>query len=34
MMTAEEIITRTCGEGLNAERFTSYLEEKYLDLYS
>lgn len=33
MMTAEEIITRTCGEGLNAEHFTSYLEKKYLDLY-
>ena len=24
MMTAEDIIKKTCGEGLNAERFTSY----------
>jgi len=33
MMTAEDIIKKTCGEGLNAERFTSYLEKKYLGLY-
>ncbi len=33
MMTAEEIIKKTCGEGLNAERFTSYLSNKYLNLY-
>jgi carboxypeptidase Taq len=33
MMTAEEIIKKTCGQGLNSDQFTSYLEEKYLDLY-
>jgi len=33
MMAAEEIIKKTCGEGLNAERFTSYLSKKYLNLY-
>ena len=33
MMTAEEIINQTCGEGLNAEKFTSYLSNKYLSLY-
>ncbi|MFO8078494.1 MAG: carboxypeptidase M32, partial [Thermoplasmatota archaeon] len=34
MMTAEEIIKQTCGEGLNAEAFISYLEEKYLKIYA
>ncbi len=33
MMTAEEIIKKTCGDGLNADVFVSYLEEKYLNLY-
>jgi carboxypeptidase Taq len=33
MMTADEIIKQTCGEGLNAEKFTSYLSSKYLVLY-
>jgi len=33
MMTAEEIVKKTCGQGLNSNQFTSYLEEKYLDLY-
>ena len=33
MMNADEIINKTCGEGLNAESFVSYLEEKYLGLY-
>ena len=34
MMTAEEIIKQTCGEGLNSNRFTAYLEEKYYPLYT
>ena len=33
MMTADDIIQRTCGEGLNAERYLTYLEEKYCTLY-
>ena len=33
MMMAEEIIKKTCGEGLNAEVFISYLKEKYLNIY-
>ena len=33
MMTADEIIKNTCGEGLKAEMFISYLEDKYFDLY-
>ncbi|MBS3778552.1 MAG: carboxypeptidase, partial [Candidatus Thermoplasmatota archaeon] len=33
MMTADEIIKQTCGEGLNAEDFVSYLKDKYLRLY-
>ncbi len=33
MMTAEEIIKQTCGQGLNSDQFTSYLKDKYLDLY-
>jgi carboxypeptidase Taq len=33
MMTAEEIIKHTCGQGLNSDQFTSYLEKKYLSLY-
>lgn len=33
MMTADEIIKNTCGEGLNADVFVSYLKEKYLNLY-
>jgi carboxypeptidase Taq len=33
MMTAEEIIKKTCGEGLNADVFVSYLRQKYLNLY-
>jgi len=33
MMTAEEIIRRTCGEGLNAKVFVDYLKDKYLALY-
>jgi carboxypeptidase Taq len=33
MMTAEEIIKQTCGEGLNSDIFTAYLEKKYLPLY-
>lgn len=33
MMTADEIIKQATGEGLNAELFVSYLEEKYLGLY-
>jgi carboxypeptidase Taq len=33
MMTADEIIQRACGEGLNATRYLTYLEEKYCPLY-
>jgi carboxypeptidase Taq len=34
MMTAEEIMKKTCGQGLNAEEYTNYLSEKYLSMYS
>lgn len=33
LMTAEEIIKQSCGEGLNADVFIQYLNKKYLDLY-
>ena len=33
MMTAEDIIQKTCGEGLQAGVFLSYLKTKYLPLY-
>jgi carboxypeptidase Taq len=33
MMTAEDIIKKTCGEGLNSKIFVEYLKEKYYPLY-
>jgi len=33
LMTADEIIKNTCGEGLNSKVFIAYLKNKYYDLY-
>lgn len=33
LMTADEIIKKTCGEGLNSKVYIDYLKEKYLVLY-
>lgn len=33
LMTADEIIKKTCGEGLNSKIFVSYLKDKYYPLY-
>ncbi len=33
LMTADELIKKTCGEGLNSKVFVAYLKEKYLPLY-
>ena len=33
LMTANEIIKKTCGEGLNSKVFVTYLKEKYYPLY-
>ena len=33
LMTADDIIKHTCGEGLNSKIFVSYLKEKYYPLY-
>lgn len=33
LMTADEIIKKTCGEGLNSKVFMTYLKEKYYPLY-
>ncbi|MCJ7698303.1 MAG: carboxypeptidase M32 [Thermoplasmata archaeon] len=33
LMTADEIIKKTCGEGLNSKVFVTYLKEKYYLLY-
>jgi len=33
LMTADEIIKKTCGEGLNSNVFVTYLKEKYYPLY-
>ena len=33
LMTAEEIIKKTCGEGLNSKVFVTYLKDKYYPLY-
>jgi carboxypeptidase Taq len=33
-MTADQIMKKTCGEGLNAEIFLTYLKTKFLPLYS
>jgi carboxypeptidase Taq len=32
-MTADEIIKKTCGEGLNSKVFVDYLKNKYFELY-
>jgi carboxypeptidase Taq len=33
LMTADEIIKKTCNEGLNSKVFVTYLQEKYYPLY-
>jgi carboxypeptidase Taq len=33
LMTADEIIKKTCGEGLNSKVFITYLKEKYYPFY-
>ncbi len=33
IMTADEIIKKTCGEGLNSKVFVDYLKNKYYELY-
>jgi carboxypeptidase Taq len=33
LMTADEIIKKTCGEGLNSKVLVAYLKEKYYPLY-
>jgi len=33
LMTADEIIKNTCGEGLNSKIFIEYLKDKYCSLY-
>lgn len=33
LLTADEIIKKTCGEGLNSKVFIAYLKEKYYTLY-
>jgi len=33
LMAADEIIKKTCGEGLNSKVFVTYLKEKYYPLY-
>jgi carboxypeptidase Taq len=33
LMTADEIIQKTCGEGLNSKVFVAYLKDKYYPLY-
>ena len=33
LMTADEIIKKTCGEGLNSKVYIDYLKKKYLSLY-
>ncbi len=33
LMTADDIIKKTCGEGLNSKVFVAYLKEKYYPLY-
>jgi len=32
-ISAEEIIKKACGEGLNPDKYISYLKEKYLKIY-
>ena len=33
MYTADEIIKKCCGDGLNSKAFVDYLKEKYLNIY-
>jgi carboxypeptidase Taq len=33
MFTADEIINKSCGEGLNSKVFVDYLKDKYYNLY-
>ena len=33
LLTADQIVTNACGEGLNAEVFVKYLKDKYYQLY-
>ena len=33
LLTADEIIKKTCGEGLNSKVFIDYLKDKYYALY-
>ncbi len=33
-MTADEIIKKTCGEGLNSRVFVDYIKNKYFELYN
>ena len=33
LLTADDIIKKTCGEGLNSKVFVTYLQEKYYPLY-
>jgi carboxypeptidase Taq len=33
LMTADEIIKKTCGEGLNSKVFVNYLKDKYYKIY-
>ena len=33
LMTADEIIQKTCGVGLNAKGFVGYLSDKYSEIY-
>jgi len=33
LMTADEIIKKACGEGLNSKVFVNYLKDKYYNLY-
>ncbi|MEM4259018.1 MAG: carboxypeptidase M32 [Candidatus Thermoplasmatota archaeon] len=34
LMTADDIIKTCCGEGLNSQRYISYLKDKYYTLYN
>jgi Zn-dependent M32 family carboxypeptidase len=32
-MAADEIVKKTCGEGLNSRVFVDYLKDKYYEIY-
>ena len=34
LFTADEVIKKACGEGLNSKVFVNYLKDKYYDLYA